>query len=614
MAMNFRGELPSRSRQDSQQFESASGALAGTISRSSVQSAAAPTGKFSFAAPRQRWLVLLLTAATFFLLLGSRALNEPDEGRYSEIAREMITSGDWVVPHFWFMPHLDKPPLTYWCEALSMKCFGQNEWAVRLPLALAALSGLLATFLLARAMIGSRGGWLSILMLQTSFLYFVMARFLTTDFFLTQFIAWAFYFLWESWREVRSPSPRLGRFLSWHLAGWVAVALAFMTKGPIAVAIPLAGLLALAIFRRRQLAAGKMFFTGIVLGLGLMLILVLPWFLAVFHRQPEAAIYMIINQAFGHLFGVTINNRRGSPFYFFGILALGLLPWTILLGWLWRREHWRALNEKSQDAWLLLSVWAIFTFIIFSLTHSKLPAYILPIFPALAILLAWRFFPEQQVESNSLMKWRICLACACLLPAIFPVGLAIAFNDQLPAWANGQVVIFAILAFTFFWFGRKWQWPTQVILTIVTAFVGFMAVSVDMPHFDTTFRANQTLKPLGLALREQYRPGTAIVCWGKLPQGLPFYAGVLSADHQPYFGKMDWEQVPFEYPGNREQAEPLLLMNDRALVRLMQSNARVLIVGFGDSLSDFQISHPKSTFHLLMESGQWKLFENRRSP
>jgi len=78
-----------------------------------------------------------LTLATFFFLLGSRSLNEPDEGRYGEIAREMLETGNWLVPQFWYEPHLDKPPMTYWVEALSMKLFGLNEWAVRLPLALA---------------------------------------------------------------------------------------------------------------------------------------------------------------------------------------------------------------------------------------------------------------------------------------------------------------------------------------------------------------------------------------------------------------------------------------------------------------------------------------------
>jgi len=612
--MNYRGELPARSRQGTENLDGAPRPHPGLTAPFSDPSPATTGENFLLNEPRQRGLILLLTVAMFFLLLGSRSLNEPDEGRYSDVAREMLASGDWLVPHFWFMPHLDKPPMTYWCEAISLKLFGQNEWAVRLPLALAGLSGLLATFLLARSMIGSRAGWISILLLQTSFLYFAMARFLTTDLYLTQFIAWAFYLFWESWLEVRAPAPRAVRFLSWHLAGWVAVALAFMTKGPIALAIPLAGLFALAVFRRREFAAERLFFMGIVLGLALMVALVVPWFLAVFHREPDAANYMLIDQAFGHLFGVTINNRRGSPFYFFGILAVGLLPWSILLGWLWRREHWRRLNEISQDAWVLLNVWAFFTFTIFSLSHAKLPAYILPIFPALAILLAWRFFPEEITEaSNGLGKWRICLACACLLPAIFPVGLMIAFRDRLPAWAIGQVIVFGLLTLAAVWLSRKWSWPRQVTATIVMAFVGFMAVAVDMVRFETTFRANQTLKPLGIALREQYHPGTPIVCWGKIPQGLPFYAGVLTADNRPYFGKMDWQQVPFEYPGNREQAAPYLLMNDRALVRLMESHARVLIVAFGDSLSDFQLAHPTPTLHLVTESGQWKLFENQRA-
>ena len=157
-----------------------------------------PTAPF-FTEARQRWLLLLLTAFTFFFLLGSRALNEPDEGRYSEIAREMIETGDWLVPHFWYLPHLDKPPMTYWLGAASMKLFGQNEWAVRLPVALAGISGVWATFLLGSSIGGRRVGFWSALILQTSLLYFVMARFLTTDIFLTQFVTWAIYFFWRSW-------------------------------------------------------------------------------------------------------------------------------------------------------------------------------------------------------------------------------------------------------------------------------------------------------------------------------------------------------------------------------------------------------------------------------
>ena len=99
----------------------------------------------------QKWGLPALTLFTFFILLGSRSLNEPDEGRYSEIAREMIETGDWLVPHLWYLPHLDKPPMTCWLVAASMKLFGQNEWAARLPVALAGISGVWAAFLLGKA-------------------------------------------------------------------------------------------------------------------------------------------------------------------------------------------------------------------------------------------------------------------------------------------------------------------------------------------------------------------------------------------------------------------------------------------------------------------------------
>src|SRR5207302_1771704 len=106
--------------------------------------------------PRQRWWLVALTLFTFLFLLGSRSLNEPDEGRYAEIAREMIELGDWIVPHFWYVPHLDKPPLTYLTVAVSMSVFGQNEWAVRLPLALAGISGVWASYLFGCALGGRR--------------------------------------------------------------------------------------------------------------------------------------------------------------------------------------------------------------------------------------------------------------------------------------------------------------------------------------------------------------------------------------------------------------------------------------------------------------------------
>jgi 4-amino-4-deoxy-L-arabinose transferase-like glycosyltransferase len=569
--------------------------------------------KSFFTEARQRWLLPLLTLCTFLLLLGSRALNEPDEGRYSEIAREMVETGDWLVPHFWYLPHLDKPPLTYWLVAASMKIFGQNEWAVRLPAALAGVSGVWATFLLGCAIGGRRVGFWSALILQTSLLYFVMARMLTTDIFLAQFTAWAVYFFWRSWQtqksEVRS---RKSEFFAWHLAGWIAIAFGFLTKGPIALAIPIVTFAALLLFRRKEISEKKIFFAGLSSGFALFLILAAPWFLAVFQRVPQSAHFMILGQAAGHLLGTTIKNRHGSPFYFFEILAVGLLPWTILPGWLWRRAHWRKLSALQKDGWLLLNVWAIFTFTLFSLSQAKLPAYILPIFPALAILLARRFFDEELApESAPKIAWRICLLSSLLLPAIFPMLAKFVFHGALPEWLEWQTLVVAVAAFLIFWLARKWKWRTQAAFTIALTLLGFFAAVAEIPLFETNLKANQTLKPLGLALRENFQPGDAVVCWGKLPEGLPFYSGgAISAANRPYFGDMDLDQVPFEFPGNRDRLGNFFLPDENALAELLQGGKRVLLVGFGSAVENFQKSHGGISLHLILRSGQWELFSN----
>jgi 4-amino-4-deoxy-L-arabinose transferase-like glycosyltransferase len=576
-----------------------------------------------FTETRQRWLLLLLTAFTFFILLGSRALNEPDEGRYSEIAREMIETGNWIVPHLWYLPHLDKPPMTYWLVAVSLKLFGQNEWAARLPLALAGMSGVWAAWLLGGSIGGRRVGFWSALILQTSLLYFVMARMLTTDIFLTQFNAWAVYFFWRSWLCLTNAEcgMRNAKFFAWHLAGWAAIALGFLTKGPVALAIPLIVLAALVIFRWKSFTAKRPLLCGLAGGFALFLVLVLPWFLAVFRRVPEAFDYMTVYQAAGSLLGNTIKNRKGSPFYFFGILAVGLLPWTFLLGWLWRRSQpattsdvvVRAPVALQKDAWVLLNVWAIFTFALFSFSQAKLPAYILPIFPSLAVMLAWRFFSDERAtQSVPAPVWRFCLASALLLPAIFPWLMVFVFRDLLPEWLKWQTPVVVGIGLLILWLTRKWKPSRCAVLTVVLALLGLVVTVVEIPLFQTSFRRNQTLKPLGLALREKCQPGDAVVCWGDLPEGLAFYAyPAICAIHRPYFGDMNLTQVPFEFPGNRERLGRLLLPDENALANLLAENRRVWIVGFGGTVEQFLQSHRATPLNLVTNAGQWKVFVNR---
>ncbi|HEU6447490.1 MAG TPA: glycosyltransferase family 39 protein [Verrucomicrobiae bacterium] len=554
------------------------------------------------------WLVLALFA--FFFLLGSRSLNEPDEGRYGEIAREMVQTGDWIVPHLWYLPHLDKPPMTYWLVAISIKLFGPNEWAVRLPVALAGISGIFATFLLGCSIGGRKVGVWSALILQSSLLYFLMSRFLTTDIFLTQFITWAIYFFWRSWQTIAQNETPGSEFFKWHLAGWIAIAFAFLTKGPIALAIPLVTFAALAIFRRQKISSKKTLVAGLFAGFALFLILAAPWFLIVFQRVPDSAHYMILGQAAGHLLGTTIKNRTGSFFYFFGILAAGLLPWTILLGWLWRKNHWRNLDGTAKDAWLLLNVWAIFTFALFSLSHAKLPAYILPIFPALAVMLALRFFSGEKFPSETLAFG--CLAVAFAAPITFPPLLKFIFGDELPLFLKWQMPIVIAVAAAVLLTAQKWKSKTIAAGAVIMTLIGFLIVAAEVPRFETTFKANQTFKPLAIALKDNFQPGDAIVCFGKFPEGLPFYAGdAISPTNRPYLCRVDVTQVPFEFPGNRERIGDFYLPDVPALVKLLQSDRRVWVISFSNYIESFEQFHPEAQLHPVKRVGRWELAVNR---
>lgn len=556
-------------------------------------------------------MLLLFTLCTFFVLIGSRGLNEPDEGRYAEIAREMIETRDWLVPHFWYLPHFDKPPMTYWLVAMSMEFFGRNEWAVRLPVALAGLSGVWAVLLLGRSIGGRRVGRWSALVLQASLLYFVMARMLTTDVFLTQFVAWAIYFFWRSWLCVRRAESVNG-FWKWHLAGWVAVVFAFLTKGPIALAIPLVAWLTLIVSRWKTLERKGTLLGGMFCGVGLFFVLAAPWFLAVNQRIPGTLNYMVFHQAAGHVTGATISNRRGFPFYFFAILAVGLLPWSWLLGWLWRRAHWRQLPELQKDAWLMLNFWAGFTFTLFSVTHSKLPAYILPIFPALAVMLALRFFPEGDEKKTAPgWCWSLCAVSGFLLPVVFTLALPKVFHVALPLWMKIQMPVAVILMLGFFWMARRWEVPLRAGVGVLVSVVSFLLVAAEARSFETSFKANQTLKPFAASLREHHRPNDAIVCWGLLPEGLPFYGeGVIDSANRPFFAGMNLGRVPFEFPHNAERLGALLLTDDE-LIRLVGERQRVLVVVQQRFVAGLENATSKIEWHEVAESGQWKLMSNQ---
>lgn len=348
-------------------------------------------------------LLLSLAAGLWFCgLLGLRPLANPDEGRYSEIPREMAASGDPVTPRLNGVKYFEKPPLLYWLTAITFKTFGVNPFTARLWNGLFAVLGVLMTYVAARVLQGRTAGIWSAVVLSTSLLYHGLTHILLLDMAVAVEMAGALFAFMLAVREPRG-RKRLGFFLAFY----VFMALATLTKGLIGFMLPgaVAFLWLLLLNRWKSLwpfypILGTVVFLGIAAPWHVLAELanpsadgtVWPWYarglaLHLTHQNTGWAWFYFVNEHF--LRFTTREHGRYEPWwYFLPVLIGGLFPWTIF-GWQAVKNAlaggWKARREHP-EAWLLV-IWIAFIVLFFSKSQSKLVPYILPVFPALAVLL-----------------------------------------------------------------------------------------------------------------------------------------------------------------------------------------------------------------------------------
>ncbi|MDL1950243.1 phospholipid carrier-dependent glycosyltransferase [Acidobacteria bacterium ACD] len=334
-------------------------------------------------APRGHALLFLLALLVLVLEPGRIPLFEPDEGRYAEIPREMIASGDWVVPRLNGLLYFEKPPLHYWSVAVAMKLLGGAEWVTRLPVKLASAGLALAAFLFARRRFGGRVGVLAGLITATSLQVVGLARANTIDPSLSLALTAAvFSFVAFAEAEAEGDARRARRALyGLHLSCAAAV----MLKGLIGIVLPGGAILLWALLAGRLRLVGRLFSPGPLL---VFLLLTVPWHVAVSLREPSFPGFYFVNEHFNRFF--RSEHKRGAPAYFFGaVLLSGLLPWTVFAGRLraaWPGLSRAAFRERAAEAFLWS--WSVLVVVFFSLSRSKLIPYVLPVWPALAVLLA----------------------------------------------------------------------------------------------------------------------------------------------------------------------------------------------------------------------------------
>jgi 4-amino-4-deoxy-L-arabinose transferase-like glycosyltransferase len=316
--------------------------------------------------------VLVALAVWLLLTLGLRPLLVPDEGRYAEIARAML-SDDWLVPKLNGLPFFHKPPLFYWIDAAAMQVFGVHEFAGRMGSAVGGWIMGAALWFGTRRSLGQRAASIALSVLATTPFFFVGAQYANHDMLVAGLITAA---VFAFARAVEQP-PRVD--LRWVAAGWAMCGLALLSKGLIGVVLPalVVGPWLLVQGRWRQLVRLMHPF-----GLTAFALIAAPWYLAMQARYPGFFDYVVVEQHFRRYVQTDFNNVQG--FWFFIVVLPALtLPWSLWLPGVPRNVH-----ERTDPLNALCHWWIVVVVGFFSFPSSKLVGYVLPALAPWCLVLA----------------------------------------------------------------------------------------------------------------------------------------------------------------------------------------------------------------------------------
>jgi 4-amino-4-deoxy-L-arabinose transferase-like glycosyltransferase len=542
----------------------------------------------------------LVFGALYGLLLGRAPLANPDEGRYAEIPREMVASGDWVTPRLDGVAYFEKPPLCYWAAACCIEILGPGEASLRAAPVLFGVGGVLLTYAAGRRLGGRACGLAAASVLGSSALYFAMSRLLTLDMAVSVLMsAGLFCFI----LGVREGPGGARRRLFYGL--YVAAALATLAKGLIGFALTGAVMFTWLLVFNQWRRLRPLYLPS---GAALFLAVAAPWHVLMARRHPAWADFYFIHEHWAR-FTTTEHHRFHPWWYFIPFLLLGLFPWTCFLwpslrraiagGWARRREN--------ADAWFPV-VWAAVVFIFFSASHSKLVPYILPVFPPLAVIvggwLADRWADNSFAPlGRGLLLYYVAsvLLAACLCAVVLKPGLAHGMDPEqavaLRPFVIAAAAVLAAGAAAAVWLGLARGVRGALAAVAGAAILFFEVAAAAAPDIQPP-----GTKDLALRLRELVRPGDRVYAYHEFFDDFAYYAG-RSVGIVGFQGELE--------PFNDDPARIRGTFAGEAAFRAQWSGpGRVFAVARKSDAAEL-FADRTFQYHLLAESRRHYLFSNR---
>lgn len=517
----------------------------------------------------------LVCFLTFFAGLGRGAIGDSDEAFYAEAAREMVHSGDWLTPYYNYELRFQKPILFYWLVAVAYKAAGVGEAAARFPSALSGLGLSLLTCFVGRRWFDAATGFFAATIVATSFGYFSIGRLSLPDLPLAFFIAAA---TWGLIEGVGAPLAATAitrtRRRLWLACAGVMMGLGLLTKGPVAIVLPVLAAAAVWWKERRSGRAGEEVgwqprVRDALLVLALVAAVAAPWFLAMLQHHGLAYIHrFFVGENLERFATDRYNDPR--PFWFYVPIVLGgLMPWSpFILLWLptWRRVF-TGERQVTRGEWRAI-LWAAVPFVFYSLSIGKQPRYILPMLPPMALLLARSVLarlPDAAVRlpRQSALAW--CgTACALIL---FTLGLLLhrarpllfALTPSLALVCTGIITLGAVSVLVASWSRRRWALPVTLAAASVATLLSL--------QYSVASAAD--LEPV----QRMARAYTAV------------YRGEPSATHRVFVRNL----VFYTRVKQTDLVEPA------AVVRFLRQPARVLCVITRDDLNRLEGRHDLRT-------------------